>query len=280
MGAGSPDRCTRFHQNPFRVHSYESEEERLKKFVLPEGEQERLKEDLRATAEERIQKMMDSEVSKKKGSRRNAAGSAEEEKDFLSPEGFLSIKEQVKRESEDMLNKAFDEAKANIRSEFDSKLEELDEQRRLQKEENEKAIEEQRKQDEAELERVYQETIVPLKKERDEMQKIVDSMKEDSESPARNSGLFFQKLYGPPSVPRKEKALRPQSAESGKIKFIEENASDAKMMGKATKDAIEDLQAQAEEQAEPFKRAAYSVIGAIILLNAAKWIGAHNPFAN
>eukprot|EP00471_Norrisiella_sphaerica_P003452 CAMPEP_0184481168 /NCGR_PEP_ID=MMETSP0113_2-20130426/2699_1 /TAXON_ID=91329 /ORGANISM="Norrisiella sphaerica, Strain BC52" /LENGTH=348 /DNA_ID=CAMNT_0026860107 /DNA_START=527 /DNA_END=1574 /DNA_ORIENTATION=- len=244
-----------------KIEKFESEEDRLKNFVLPEGDQQ-LRENLRATAEERIKQVI---------------GEQEELGDVMTPEGFQKLKEKIQKESEEMLNKSFDEAKEKIRSNFNERLDAIEAQRREQQQKNLEMIAEMKRQDDEEMDRLYRENIEPLKKDRAEMQRLVDELREEEQSSKRNVGLFFQNLYGAPT-PRKERALRPQSAESGKLKFLEENASDAKELGKATRTAIEDLQTKAEMQAEPFKRAAYSVIGAIVVLNVAKWILEHNPF--
>eukprot|EP00466_Bigelowiella_natans_P012005 jgi/Bigna1/68723/fgenesh1_pg.7_\ len=239
--------------NRLKAKQYDTEEERLKNFVLPEGE-ERLKSDLRATAEERI---------------RDVIGELKEETDgdILTPEGFQKLRERIKQESKELLNRSFDEAKTNLRNEFNEKLDAIEEQRRDQRQKNLEWIEKQKLKDDEELDRLYREKIEPLKKDREEIQELVEELREEQESASRNVGLFFQNLYGPNSTPRKDKAVRPQSVETGKLKFLEENASDPKELGKATRTAIEDLQTQAEEQALPFKRGAYSIVAAVILIN-------------
>mmetsp|Transcript_20636 Transcript_20636/g.30880 ORF Transcript_20636/g.30880 Transcript_20636/m.30880 type:complete len:294 (+) Transcript_20636:1-882(+) len=203
---------------------------------------------------------------------------AESKTDLMTKEGFVKFKENLKAETAEVLNASFDDAKEQVLLEFKSRMEEINKTRALMRERNEDLKERLRKEDEKELEKYYKRVIEPLKKDRDEMRKTVEEMRDIESNPERNQGLFFQQLYGPSSQRRKEKVIRPQSSEDGKIKFLEDNASSSKEVGKATKDAIEELKEKTKAQYEPFIRAAYALMASTLIINGVKWLSAHNPF--
>eukprot|EP00469_Lotharella_globosa_P006291 CAMPEP_0167793424 /NCGR_PEP_ID=MMETSP0111_2-20121227/13173_1 /TAXON_ID=91324 /ORGANISM="Lotharella globosa, Strain CCCM811" /LENGTH=302 /DNA_ID=CAMNT_0007686581 /DNA_START=79 /DNA_END=987 /DNA_ORIENTATION=- len=252
-----------------RAAKKETKEEMLRRLGMdPESAKERLKDDLKRNAKYRMKKAV-KDIQEKKQDDTTARQEMLREVE--------KIKKEIREETEKLITEEFAEAKQNIQADYAAKMELLDESRREQQEKNKELLEELKKEDEAQVEKMYNEQIKPLLESRNKIQALVNEMAEEESSAKRNTGLFFQNLYGP-TTKRKDKVLRPQSSEDGKIKFIEDNASDPKELGKVTRSAIEELQAQTEEQAQPFVRAAYSVVTAIILINGFRWLAAHNPF--